>query len=370
MILWLLLSRLENGGLEKVQFHLAGHFAECGHEVRIVAGQVLAEPSEPLPLRVGIDEFARQGRVRVLPGLVHALRRDRPDVIFATSIDLACLLLFMRKIHVGSWRVVVTQHSLASAPRKAARGLQRLKWETVRWASRLLIDDADALVSVSTAVAEDMQKEFSTTREIEVIPNPVLTPRFVEKATEKASWPWPDQSVPAVIFVGRLAVEKRLDVLFEAFRLLLGQRAARLLVVGTGPLSTQVTQWAQDLELGDAVRLVGSVSNPLPLIKQSNVLVLPSDHEGFGMVLVEAMACCTQVIATQGSGGPEDILEGGRYGLLVPRGDTEALASAMAQVLRGEWQVHAEALTQRASRFDLRRSASAYQQLLNRITDH
>src|SRR5690606_18595958 len=109
-------------------------------------------------------------------------------------------------------------------------------------------------------------------------------------------------------------------------------------------------------------------ANPLPYVRRSDVLVLPSDHEGFGLVLVEAMACGTQVVSTDCPHGPAEILDDGAYGQLVPCGDAEALATAIAQVLSGESVVPVNSLVNRSRDFTVERSCDAYLQLVARVT--
>src|SRR5690606_4782698 len=106
--------------------------------------------------------------------------------------------------------------------------------------------------------------------------------------------------------------------------------------------------------------LPGFVENVLPLIRQSQVLVLPSDYEGFGNVLVEAIACGTQVVATDCPHGPSEILDGGTYGQLVPTGDAVALEAAIRTVLENRFAVPEGMLKARAQEFTLDRSVDAY----------
>ena len=91
-----------------------------------------------------------------------------------------------------------------------------------------------------------------------------------------------------------------------------------------------------------------------------DILILPSDYEGFGNVLVEALACGTQVIATDCPHGPAEILENGKYGQLVPVDDSLALAQAIERTLLKDFYVPAQTLKRRASEFNLERAASAY----------
>jgi glycosyltransferase involved in cell wall biosynthesis len=100
-------------------------------------------------------------------------------------------------------------------------------------------------------------------------------------------------------------------------------------------LRPEIEGEAARLGISDRVTFTGHVENPYPFMRQADLFVLSSAWEGFGNVLVEAMATGTPVISTDCPHGPREILEDGKWGVLVPPADPDALAAAMLQVLRG-----------------------------------
>lgn len=368
MTIWFLMSRMEGGGLEKVQLQLAQELRDRGYDIRLVTGRCLIPEITWQQQAIPIQEIARTGRFSFPFGLIRALRRDRPELIFTTANDIACMVLLLRRIFFRSLHIVVTQHTPLSTPRKYARNITRIKLEGIRHGMRRLVQDADRIVTVSQNLARDMWQELGISLEkIEVIHNPVVTPDFMAKAGEPVVWPWPDHKLPTVIYTGRLAAEKRLDLLLAAFCELIQTCPSRLLIVGTGPQKKQLHEWINNNHLSDACRMTGFVANPLPLTRMADVLVLSSDYEAFGNVLVEAMACGTQVVATDCPCGPAEILGQGTYGQLVPRGDAGALEHAIRRVLTGKFRVAPEILQQRAGYFTLARAADAYQHIIDSI---
>jgi glycosyltransferase involved in cell wall biosynthesis len=112
------------------------------------------------------------------------------------------------------------------------------------------------------------------------------------------------------------------------------------------------------------VILAGFHPDPTPFYKTADLFVLSSDYEGFGNVIVEALACGTPVVSTDCPSGPGEILDGGRYGRLVPAGDAEALAGAIEAALS---ETHdRDTLTRRAADFAPARAAEQYLGLLER----
>ncbi|AKS42756.1 Glycosyl transferase group 1 [Wenzhouxiangella marina] len=105
------------------------------------------------------------------------------------------------------------------------------------------------------------------------------------------------------------------------------------MLVGAGELEEHLRHLANDLGVAEQVVFAGFHDDPAPFYASADLFVLTSDREGFGNVIVEAMAQGTPVVCTDCPFGPAEILEGGRFGRLVPVGDEVALAEAMGDVL-------------------------------------
>ena len=114
--------------------------------------------------------------------------------------------------------------------------------------------------------------------------------------------------------------------------------------------------------MADRFALPGHTENPFAWMARASVFVLSSTHEGFGNVLPEAMACGCPVVSTDCPTGPREILEGGRYGPLVPIGDVPALAAAMESVLADP--PDKALLRQRAQDFTADRAVDSYLEAL------
>ena len=131
-----------------------------------------------------------------------------------------------------------------------------------------------------------------------------------------------------ILSAGRLSAQKDFPTLIRAFATLRATREARLVILGgaTADGKTEIRQQdlvalAEGLGVASDICLLGFMSNPYAYMARSKVFALSSAWEGFGNVLVEALACGCPVVSTDCPFGPAEILEGGRYGRLVQVGD-------------------------------------------------
>jgi glycosyltransferase involved in cell wall biosynthesis len=150
-------------------------------------------------------------------------------------------------------------------------------------------------------------------------------------APEPEPAPYPGGS--RLLFVGRLVPVKGIETLLRAFDNARRERPDLTLdIVGDGPLRQELEALAADLGLGSSVRFLGRVENARHEMERAAAVVVPSLGEGFGMVALEASERGRPVIATSVGGLPE-IVEDGRTGVLVPRGDVAALAAALVALV-------------------------------------
>ena len=179
---------------------------------------------------------------------------------------------------------------------------------------------------------------------------------------------WPQHHPPRLAMVARLELHKDQPTLIRAMALLRDQGlAAELWLIGEGSHRPQLEALIADLQLADRVQLLGSRRDIPELLAQLDLFVFSArPDEGFGIALAEAMAARVPIVATD-VGACREVLDGGRYGLLVAPGSTEALAAGISQMLADPAgaQQRAAAAKERALRdFSVAAMAQAYGQEL------
>ena len=156
---------------------------------------------------------------------------------------------------------------------------------------------------------------------------------------------------------GRLVPEKDFPTLIEAFRRAAAERPCRLVILGEGPRRRELEGRVRALGLQGSVSLPGWVKNPYAFMARAALFILSSRHEGFGNVLVEALACGCPAVSTDCPAGPAEILED--PALLAPPGDPEALARVMLRTLARP--ADKAALRAKAARFSMERAVEGYE---------
>jgi len=205
---------------------------------------------------------------------------------------------------------------------------------------RMLNVITDARICVSRDILEIRAKREGTpARKLFYIPNGVDTAAFRaprrSHASVMAEFGW-EPSDPLVIAVGRLEPEKNYELLIQAIDQLRSCfPSIRCLLVGDGTRREALARLVDSLEITGHVKFAGARNDVADLLGAASVFVLPSLKEGLPISLLEAMAAGRAIVATSVGGIPETI-RSGESGLLVPSGDADALAAAIARLLVDE----------------------------------
>lgn len=327
------LSSLAGGGAERSMLKLAGGIAARGVEVQLVMVQARGPLLSEIPTSVQPVDLHASRTLSSMPALLRYLRRERPQVLLS-SIDYVNLVaLWTRRLAGFPLRVVVNEQNTLSF-RGEAGG--QLRW--VPGLARRFYPWADAIAAVSEGVAADLSEVVRLPRErIDVIYNPVVTPELHELKRAAVDDPWlaPGQP-PVLLAVGRLTAQKDFPTLLRAFARVRRERDARLLILGEGEDRGALEALVSELGLTESVRLPGFVANPYGRMSRAALYVLSSRWEGLPTVLIEGLACDLPIVSTDCPSGPREILDGGRFGALVPVRDEQALARAILAALKGE----------------------------------
>src|SRR5512138_1331147 len=197
---------------------------------------------------------------------------------------------------------------------------------------RALYALATDVIATSDAVA---RRFCGGAGKVRLVPNGIDLARFAPRGPSpalRATLGVPP-AAPLVLSIGRFVAEKGHRHLLEAAALIeRGKRGVHWVLVGEGELESQLRREASALGLESQVHFPGWRDDVPDVLAVADVFVLPSENEGFGRVVVEAMAMACPVVATAVGGAPE-IVRDGETGVLVPPSDPRALAEAVGSLL-------------------------------------
>lgn len=320
------------GGAQRYVFDMATAAKAMGHEVWVITG----EGELPVRLReAGIEVYATQNlqrglslgaEVRSFRDLMQFIREVKPDVVHTNSSKGGLFgAIAARLCHVP--QVVFTAHGWAFTEHRAA--WQKLLFWMGHYATVLL---SDATLCVSHAIRRAARRMPFVQRRLRVVHNGVPDISFLsrEDARKKLA-----PHLPLPFWIGTIAElhpNKRLDVLIEAFaRVHRSFPEAALVIMGEGSERAALEARIHALGLESSIRLCGHVPNARTYLRALDLFVLPSHTEALGYVLLEAGQAGLPVVASRVGGIPE-IVESGRTGFLVPRGEVERFAGAMIEL--------------------------------------
>lgn len=329
----LFLPSLRGGGAERVMMDLARAAADTGRAVDVVVVNRHGAVTDDLGPGVRIVDLDRGRAATALPAFLRYLWRARPPALLSTLEHTNVLAVVATRLIRGT-RVVLREANTPAQDLEYEGRKGRWLLRAMRWAYPL----ADAVVAVSQGVAGGLTDDLGLAPErTHVVFNPVITPRVLEGGRVRPDHPWFAAGEPPVVLaVGRLVEQKGFDVLLRAFASATARAACRLVILGEGPERDALRSSAERLGVADSVDLPGFVTNPFGYMAHSGVFVLSSRWEGLPNVLIQALAVGAPAVATDCPSGPREVLDGGRWGALVPVDDVEAMADAIVAALDGD----------------------------------
>ncbi len=239
-----------------------------------------------------------------------------------------------------------------------------------RHAVEFSINQSDTITSVSESLKKNTLQLFRITKEIKVITNFIDNGDFTNGTTcQRRQLADDDEKI--LIHVSNLRPVKRVDEVLQIFRNVEKRVKCKLIIIGEGPDMEKVNQFLEDHPyLIDKVRLLGKVNDLYRILRLSDVFLLPSEQESFGLAALEAMAAETPVISSNAGGIPEVNIQG-ETGFLAEIGNVEAMSNYAIRLLsddellaRMKQNAKAQAL-----KFDLKNILPLYEEMYQQTLD-
>lgn len=353
---------LTHGGVQRIMVHIANYFANNGYETTLLLGEAKGPYLSLLDPKVEVLSINSTNRFLLLKYLISVLRFKNPHILFTGVPSFNIMAIIAKYIAGVKTKVVISERS--NTFKEFARSTNffyRLSFLLIP----ILYRFSDAIVAVSLGVAKDLSRfSFISENRINTIYNPAFNKEIQIEAKKSVEESWlNDKACPVIIGVGRLSAQKDFGMLIDAFYGIYKERQLKLIIVGDGPMHNSLQKKIDEYDLNDSIKLAGFQKNPISWISKSDVFVLSSQWEGFGNILVEALAAGTTIVSTDCKSGPSEILKDGQLGYLVPVSDAEALSKKIIYALDNPFPK--DLLVEAAQEFDENIIMKKYEQLFH-----
>lgn len=230
------------------------------------------------------------------------------------------------------------------------------------------INNSDGVTAVSKQLKAETLSSFNITREIDVIHNFIDFNRFKKTNKDHFKKAIAPEDEKIIVHISNFRKVKRVEDVIEVFRLIQLQMPAKLLLIGDGPERKHMEDLCRTLDLCDNIRFLGKQEAVEEILAISDLFLLPSESESFGLAALEAMACEVPVVSSNAGGIPEVNIDG-ETGYVLPIGDTENMAKACLSILKDE-KTHAEfskRAYKNARKYDIKYVLPQYIDLYERV---
>ena len=360
-------TQIVGQGTEVGLLRLAKGFNNRGFDVDFVYANAKAELDIPLPddIRV-VDLDASDGFLTLtsLSKMIGYLQSEQPHVMISCPGAVSIAPLLARVLTNVDTRIIAKGGKKPPKDCIKDREWRKFLFSTIM---RLTYPLADEIIIGTKSSGERLlQTTPINENKLHVVPQPVVTPRILSKANETLQHHWfdNDDDIPVILSAQNLSEPKDPTTLIKAFAELRKNRPARLMILGEGKKREKLELLIDELGLNKDINMPGFLPNPYKYMRGADLFVLSSKKDNLPSALVEAMACGCSIVATDAPpGGVAWLLENGKWGKLVPVGEPDQMATAMAGSLNNPIRGAEE----RADRFSLERSVDEHLDVISQL---
>lgn len=323
-------TSLGYGGADRVTLNLLKGYNRSEFHCDLALMMAKGEFIDEIPSDVKVYDLGVKRIFTLWIPLIKVLKSSEYDVIFSTAGGTGIPLVIASFFARYKGKIVVSERNTLRPSSK-----NRLKAWTLFRLKKWLYLNVDFVTAVSDSIAKEI-KDYLKIEEtkIRVVNNPIVNGQIAIQSSDNTFDPFWGRETPMILAVGRLVGQKDYPTLVTAFeKVLFEVPTAKLFILGKGPLHKEIESFIQSKGLEHKVKLGGFDKNPFKYMKSCAVFVLSSKHEGMPGVLIQAMSLGAACVSTDCPTGPNELIEDGKNGYLVPVGDEVAMAQRIVSLL-------------------------------------
>jgi glycosyltransferase involved in cell wall biosynthesis len=352
------------GGAETVVLRLCNYLSDKGHEVLVLTIKSKDQLSQRLNTEARLTTFSKTRIMGSFIPLIRFMRTENIDIFFANMWPLTVVAVMASFFCPGFRRkLFLIEHANLGEESKQRSKLFKL---SQRLSISFLYNRVHKVITVSNGVREDLISKGLKREKTKVIYDPAY-PNLAEDKVhcEEGKKKWFKQDCLKIAAVGHPHRQKNYPNLINAVEILKNTKKidCQVIIVGEGPEKNKIEALVHQKKLTNEITLVGYVPNPISLIEESDLLVLSSSYEGFGMVIVEALSVGKTVVSTDCPSGPSEIIGDNEFGYLCKVDNPSDLAEKIEYAK--ENNIDPEKLINRSKEFSLDKIGPLYEAILD-----
>ncbi len=346
------------GGAERATLHLMNGLAAKGLRVELVLLQKTGDFLGKINSGIKIVDLNKRKALFGIPAFRKYLKLNDPDKLFVVQNHIQIMALLAVRLSSWKGKIILNEQSTY------LKNLNGFKGKVQQILNKFLFPMAHSITVVSEGAGKELQILFPhLISRIHVINNPIITNDFETAKNRPVEHPFFESGKKVIVSAGRLVKSKNFELLIHAFRQVIENIPAKLIILGDGKEMHHLVELINSLGLSDEISLPGFVEDPCRFYSKADLFVLSSDFEGLPGVIIEALACGCKVVSTDCENGPREILVDGKFGWLSPVGNSLQLAENIQIALNAD--VDKAMLIRRANDFHENKIVNDYLVLLN-----
>ncbi|MEZ9036658.1 glycosyltransferase [Vibrio cyclitrophicus] len=326
------LPSLSGGGAERIIVNLANHMARIDCEVDLILGVNQCEEAyiEDVDYRVNIIRLNSRSTFLSLFKLSEKIKESNYITIMSSLTHSNIVLILSGILSKVQTKIIIRE---ANTPSKESE--KSLKLKLINFIAKFVYKLSDVVVSVSDGVHNDMVNFYQLPREKCLrIYNPINLNKIYCETKKSKDHKWFGK-YQLILGVGRLSKQKDFGTLIKAYSLLSDdlKKNTKVIIVGKGPEYIKLRELALSLNVDDSIDFYGHTNSVYQLMHSSDIFVLPSLYEGLPGVLIEALACGCNIIASDNVPGSREVLNNGKFGSFFKTQDPNSLRVVLEEKL-------------------------------------
>jgi len=318
---------------------------------------------------VYIKKIRKNGIVGDIMWLRNVISKEKPQIIITIDTKISLIIGLLKKFGLIRGLIIVTNHNNVEAILHERYHYWQRK--IIQFLGFIAFNKASAVVCLSTGLADSYRRLFKIQQIIHVIPYYIDRKTVALRSQEdilRGDEVYFGKGYRIVMTIGRLETQKNFELLVRAFTYIRYSKV-RLIIIGEGSLRTKLASLIGKLKLKNRVILIGWRNNVFPYLKKADIFVLPSRYEGFGQVLLEAMALGIPTVSADAPFGPGEILKLGKYGLVLSKNQPNEMGRTIDLLLsdKKEWKRLSLAGLSRVKDFSSTNVLPRYKELIEKM---